>query len=66
MQPKAVYVKGVGRLPIDSPIEVALREKDRFKEALGWSYRFKSGEEWVLVPLEDGSVFFYNDKPGGS
>jgi hypothetical protein len=62
-KPKAVYVKGVGRLSIDGPIEVVMREKARFTERLGWSYRFRSGEEWLLVPLEDASVFVYADRP---
>jgi hypothetical protein len=40
-----------------------MREKATFTEGLGWSYRFKSGEEWVLVPLNEVSVFVYADKP---
>jgi hypothetical protein len=63
---KAMYVKGVGRLPIDSELEVVMREKARFTEALGWSYRFRSGEEWVLVPLQEASAFVYGDRPAAS
>jgi hypothetical protein len=66
MRPVAVYVKGVGRMPIDSELTVIMREKVRFTEALGWSYRFKSANEWVLVPLQEASVFVYEDRPEAS
>ena len=62
----AAYVKGVGWRPIDSPLEVVMREKNSFTEGLGWSYRFKSGLEWVLVPLEEVTVFVYDEKPEAS
>ena len=62
---KAVYVKGGGRLSIDSDLQVVMREKARFTESLGWSYRFRSGEEWVLIPLDQVSYFVYDAEPEG-
>jgi hypothetical protein len=63
---KAVYVKNIGRLPIDSELEVIMREKAQFTEALGWTYRFKSGDEWVLLPLDQVAAFVYDDRPAAS
>jgi hypothetical protein len=34
---QALYVAGMGRIPVDGPIDVITREKARFTVALGWN-----------------------------
>jgi hypothetical protein len=61
----ALYVVGMGRVPVDSPIEVVHREKASFKIGLGWSYRFQSNGEWLLIPLEQVVGVVFSEKPKG-
>jgi hypothetical protein len=42
-----------------------MREKARYSVGLGWTYRFKSGEAWVLLPLDRVEGFEFGDKPEG-
>lgn len=64
--PSAVHTKHGGRLPVSSQIEAVQREKARFLVGLGWSYRFRSGGEWVLVPLDEVAFWIFEGKPEGS
>jgi hypothetical protein len=63
LNPSAVYTTGGHRLTIDSEIEVIMREKARFKIGLGWTYRFKSGQAWVLVSLDKVDAWEFAEKP---
>jgi hypothetical protein len=62
-RPIAVYVQDVGRIPVDSEVEAVMREKARFTESLGWSFRFKSGNEWMLIPLQFAVAWVYDERP---
>jgi hypothetical protein len=61
----AAFVKEIGRVPVDGPIEVVFREKARHPILPAWNYRFKSGEEWIVAPLDAVVGFVFADKPGG-
>jgi hypothetical protein len=65
LNPSAIYTTSGHRLPVDSEIEVVLREKARYRVGLGWTYRFKSGEEWILLPLDRIDAFVFERKPEG-
>jgi hypothetical protein len=60
-----VYAKNGNRLPIDGEVEVIHREKLTHKVAIGWSYRFKSGETWMLLPIDQVDAWVFDDKPEG-
>lgn len=51
LNPSAIYTTSGQRFPVDSEIEVVMREKAHYKVGLGWTYRFKSGQEWVCYRL---------------
>jgi hypothetical protein len=65
LNPSAIYTTSGLRFPVDSEIEVVLREKARYKVGLGWTYRFKSGEQWILLPLDQVDAFAFEKKPEG-
>jgi hypothetical protein len=66
IKPSAIHTKHGGRLPVDSQIDVIQREKARYTVALGWSYRFKSGQTWRLIPLDEVASWEFESKPEGS
>lgn len=66
LNPIALVTRDGNRVMVDSPIEVVQREKARYTVALGWSYRFQSGEIWRLVPLDEVASWEFDSKPEGS
>jgi hypothetical protein len=63
--PIALTMRDGTRVLVDSEIDVVQREKSSFVVALGWNYRFKSGEIWRLIPLENVVAWEFKDKPEG-
>lgn len=61
----AFLVKDVGRVPVDGPIQVVLREKAKHPVQPGWSYRFQSGKEWVLLPVDHVTAVIFAQRPDG-
>lgn len=61
----AIDTKHNGRLPVDGEVKVVNREKARHKVALGWSYRFRSGDEWILLPIDETAAFVFENEPDG-
>jgi hypothetical protein len=63
--PTAIHTKSGQRLPVNSTVEVVNREKALYVVALGWSYRFRSNGNWLLVPLDTVSHFEFESRPEG-
>lgn len=63
---QALYVAGMGRIPVDGPIDVITREKARFTVALGWNYRFQSNGKWFLIPIDKVIGVEVAERPKGS
>jgi hypothetical protein len=63
--PSAIYTRDGQRFPIVGPISVVRRERARYSVALGWNYRFRSGEVWLLIPLENALAFEFEQEPEG-
>jgi hypothetical protein len=61
----ALYVAGMGRIPVDGPIDAILREKARFTVGLGWNYRFSSNGKWMLIPIDKVIGIEFAELPKG-
>jgi hypothetical protein len=61
--PTTIHTKSGVALAVLSKVDVVNRARAEFKEALGWSYRFKSAEGWVLLPVDEVAWFEFEDKP---
>jgi hypothetical protein len=62
---QAIYTTGIGRIPVDGPIEVIHREKARFTVGLGWNYRFQSNGKWMLIPIDKLIGIEFAERPKG-